>query len=142
MSCYLRFCGDNLDVKEIIETLKLKPSKVWEKGLPRFKSNPKRLNKYSGFNILVSDAELDEFSKQKIEAIEYLSKNKKLLSSIINYKGIDGGDLDFGIEWRNVAVQCDNFPSTLIKLVGQIGLGLELSQYEPPDDEDDEEDET
>lgn len=138
MSCYLRFCGDELDVREIIETLKLKPSTVWEKGLPRFKSNPKRLNKHSGFNILVSDSELDNFAKQKIEAIKYLSENKKLLSSIINYKGIDGGGLDFGIEWRNVAVQCDNFLSSLIKLAGQIGLGIELSQYEPPDDEEDE----
>jgi hypothetical protein len=138
MSCYLRFCGDELDVIEIIETLRLKPSKVWEKGLPRFKSNPKRLNKHSGFNLLVSDTELNNFEKQKKEAIEYLSVNKELLSSIIKYKGIDGGDLDFGIEWRNVAVQCDNFPSVLIKLAGQIGLGIELSQYEPPDDYEDE----
>jgi hypothetical protein len=79
---------------------------------------------------------MDDFSKQKTEAIEYLSKNKKLLSSIINYKGIDGGDLDFGIEWRNVAVQCDNFPPELVKLAGHIGLGIELSQYEPSDDDD------
>lgn len=136
MSCYLRFCGDELNVKEIIKTLNISPSKIWEKGLPRFKRNPNKLNRNSGFNILVSDAEFNEFEKQKKEAIDYLRKHQELLSKIMSYEGVDGGDLDFGIEWRDVVIQCDNFPANLIKLAGQIGLGVELSQYEPLDDDD------
>ena len=135
MACYLRVYGDELNVKELIETLEVKPSKVWEKGLPRFKSNPNKLNKNSGFNIEISDAEWNEFEKQKEMAIEYLEIHKTILSSVISYSGVEGGYLDFGIEWRNEAVQSDSFPPILIKLAGQIGLGIELSQY-PPDDED------
>jgi hypothetical protein len=135
MACYLRVYGDELNVKELISTLKIEPSKIWEKGLPRFKSNPEKLNKNSGFNIVVSDAEWNEFEKQKAMAIDYLEDHKTILASVISYLGVEGGYLDFGIEWRDEAVQSDSFPPSLIKLAGKIGLGIELSQY-PPDDEE------
>jgi hypothetical protein len=104
MACYLRVYGDELNVKELIETLEVKPSKVWKKGLPRFKSNPNKLNKNSGFNIEISDAKWNEFEKQKEVAIEYLDIHKTILSSVISYSGVESGYLDFGIEWRNEAV--------------------------------------
>lgn len=54
----------------------------------------------------------------------------------MSFDGVDGAYLDFGIEWRNVAVQCDFFPADLVKLAREIGLGLELSQSPPQDEED------
>ncbi|MDT0584351.1 MULTISPECIES: hypothetical protein [Alteromonadaceae] len=136
MACYLRVYGDDLNVIELLEAHNIKPSKIWKKGLPRFKSAPSKLNSNSGFNVLISGAEWDEFEKQKLDALKYLEEHKSTLSSIAMYSGVDSGYLDFGIEWRDVTVQCDSFPPNLIKLVGQIGFGIELSQY-TPDEEDD-----
>lgn len=39
------------------------------------------------------------------------------------------GALDFAIEWRNVAVQNDNFPAELVLEAGSLGLALEVSHY-------------
>ena len=58
------------------------------------------------------------------------------MSSVVSYPGVEAAYLDFGIEWRNESVQCDSFPPSLIALAGQIGLGIEISQYPPDDDEE------
>jgi len=136
MACFLRVYGDELNVKDLIATFKLSPSKVWEKGLPRFRNNPNKLNKNSGLNIQISKAEWNEFEKQKKDAVEFLREHKHIMSSVASYSGVEGAYLDFGIEWRNVSVQSDSFPPSLIVLAGQIGLGIEISQYPPDDDEE------
>ena len=43
--------------------------------------------------------------------------------------GVEDMRLDFGIERRDVAVQCDYLPPDLIRVAALLGLGIELSQY-------------
>ncbi len=49
----------------------------------------------------------------------------------VEWPGVQAVDLDFGIERRDVAVQCDRLPPELVRLAGSLGLGIELSQYPP-----------
>ena len=141
MSCVLRIIGKDLSINDLLD-IKLETDSFWRKGEPRFSTKPegeKRID--SGATYLVSDAEFEEFDIQTKEAIEYLNKNKKQIKSIMSLSGIDGSSLDFGIVWRDVAVQCDYFPPELIKIAGELGLGIELSQYPSSEEEEDDDDE-
>jgi len=137
MSCVLRIIGKELKINDLLN-IKLETDSYWSKGEPRFSRKPegeKHLD--SGAIYLVSDAEFEEFDIQIKDAIEYLKENKNQIKSILSLPGLDGSSLDFGIVWRDVAVQSDYFPPELIKIAGELGLGIELSQY-PPSEEDDE----
>jgi len=136
MSCILRIAGTDLNLKDLLKA-SLIPDSTWEKGAPRFSSKPDgEKNTNSGVRYLVSEAEFDEFAQQKLDAIEFLKMNNNQIQEIMNLPNIDEGVLDFGIYWRNVPVQCDNFSSELVRLAGILGLGIGLTQY--PLDEDDE----
>ena len=49
----------------------------------------------------------------------------KLLMSQVDASG----ELDFGIEWRDVCSQFDTLPSPLVRLAGEFGPALTLSHY-------------
>ena len=111
------------------------PDSTWQKGSLRIASKPDG-KKYTstGARYLVSDADFSEFDIQKNEAIEFLRNNKRLLEEAMKLPSVEDASLDFGIERRDVAVQSDYFQPELLKLAGNLGLGIELSQY--PIDED------
>jgi len=106
----------------------------WECTPPKFLGKPEgKKHLSSGARYIVSEADFDEFERQKLDAIEFLKRNGDQIQELMNLSGIDGADLDFGIYRRDVPVQCDNFPAELVKLAGIFGLGLEISHY--PSDE-------
>lgn len=134
MSCILRVVGTKFDFKEL-GRMNLIPDSTWEKDAPRLSTKPDgKKNTNSGATFVVSDAEFDDFEQQKYNAIDFLKRNKHQIQEILNFSGIEGAVLDFGIYWRNVPVQCDHFPAELVKLAGELGLGLELTQYPPDED--------
>ena len=129
MSCMLAITGYKLNIDKLLR-FKLVPDTTWVKGEARISSRPngkKRLT--SGAKYLVSDAGFDNFKKQKSDTIKFLKHNKNIITKIMKMKKVDGGTLDFGIEMRDVAAQYDSFCPELIKLAGELGLGIELSQY-------------
>jgi hypothetical protein len=135
MSCILRASGKKLNIDELLE-IDLESDTHWIKGEPILLSKPdfkKCLT--SGANYCVSDAEFYEFNIQKEEAIKYLTENKEKIKAIQSLTGLENLSLDFGIEQRDVAVQSDYFPPELIKLSGELNLGIEISQYPPFDEE-------
>ena len=78
---------------------------------------------------------LKSLNNKKKDAIEFLTHNKTQLHQIMSLPGVEGA-LDFGIVWRDVAFQCDYFPPELIRIAGELGLGIELSQYPPSESVD------
>ena len=137
MSCILRISGTDLSLDEL-EKIKFAPDSTWQKGTPKISNKPDG-KKYmsTGARYIVSDADFDEFDIQKNEAIDFLNKNKRMIEEVIKLPSVEDASLDFGIERRDVAVQCDYFQPELLKLAGNLGLGIELSQY--PIDEDERE---
>jgi hypothetical protein len=45
------------------------------------------------------------------------------------YAGVDGVELDFGVDKGHSWLQCHLFPERLVTLAGKAGVGLEISLY-------------
>lgn len=126
------------DVDSFLNDSKLKPYKIYRKGeLPEFPKNKSKKTPYkeNGCYFDASKADFDNLDKQISDAIRFLKKNFKHFEVLPEYgfKKTDKPTLDFGIESRmnrNTVVQCDLFPSDLLLLCGQLGFGIELSQYQ------------
>lgn len=125
--CVLRVVGRAFDVDDYLSGSPLNPCHVWRAGEPRSGNRPPHDD--SGLNILVSDAPADDLAYQVEDAISFLTAHHGELGRLMASSGVDGAVLDFGIERRDVVVQCDTLPAPLIRLAGGLGLAIEMSQY-------------
>jgi len=119
----------NLDIDKLLAAISLRPSMSFRKGKPLFKLRPGGKKKRSGAGFVVSNAGFDQFDKQKKDAIVFLKTKKAGIRKIMNWSGVDGGELDFGVKQRDVMVQCNSFPAELLRLAGSLALDIEFSQY-------------
>ena len=110
MSCILRISGSG--VKASLSKISLEPFRV-ENGAAHFD---------------VSEADFDDFKTQIKDAIAFLQSHRADVQLMLSDSEANGV-LDFAIEWRDVAVQFDNFPAALVREAGGLGLELELSHY-------------
>ena len=139
MAAVLRASGEDFDPEGFVATSPFQPSHVYRKGEPMFPaSQPEgRRNDRSGLNLVVSEADFDEFPRQVREAAAFLHDHRSELARLRDFRGVDDLTLDFGIARRDVVVQNDYFPPELLRIAGELGMGIELSQYPVGDDEDD-----
>ena len=110
MSCILRIAVPN--VKALLPKLSMRPYRV-ESETAHFD---------------VSDADFDNFKVQIEDAISFLRSNETDVKLLMSEPDASG-ELDFGIEWREIASQVDTLPSTLVRLAGELGLDIALSHY-------------
>ena len=108
-----RFCSESL----------LEPCAIFRRGEP---SRTRGVRETSGINLALSDAGFDEFTRQAEEATTFLEAHKEDLLRLRNYPGLESMNLDFGIASRDVYVQNDYFPPSLIRLAGELGPGTGL----------------
>lgn len=126
MSCLLRVCGKEFVVDDFTCKSELPFYAIWRQGEPKTKT---RMHTHSGFSLVVSDAAFDNPKQQIEDAIVFLRKHEKQLKSLQSIVEVEDMFLDFGIEEREAAIQCDHFPAQLLKLAGDLGLDLEVSRY-------------
>lgn len=143
MSCILTIRGEHLNIEDFIQTTGLKPYKKFFKGEPRIRTNPEgKKHPFSGLSIKVSDADFNQLDKQIEDTIQFLRSNKEKLQYISTTKEVDFATLDFAIEIRidleRVVYQFEHFPSELLKLAGNLGIGLDISLYPPPSEDEEE----
>jgi len=84
-----------------------------------------------GFSLLVSDVDGD-LSAQIQDAISFLAANQDSLSKVLANPAVDDSRLDFGYNLRisdRMAIQCDYLPPELLRLAGEVNIGIELSLY-------------
>ena len=94
-------------------------------------------NKISGINVEVSRADFNQLKVQVSDTIRFLETNKGQIEKLVKFCGAVGTiELDFAIEKRDVVVQTDSFPSRLLYLAGNLGLGICLSQYPVSDNKE------
>ena len=79
--------------------------------------------------MVASDAEMDSFEQQIQDAIEFLKKCQTELKELQNFGGAASLWLDFGVESRDVFVQCERFPQELLRLAGNLNIAVEISRY-------------
>lgn len=135
MSCVLRLEGEGFDVHGFLAHCGITAYQVWEAGEQDALG---RTHRHAGCKEDVSSADLSDLAGQVKEAIDFLSTHASALSELTRF-GLPAecGELDFAIETRmfDVGVQTDRFPALLLKLAGNAGLTICLSQY-PPATED------
>jgi hypothetical protein len=130
MPAVLRAYGRTFNPDAFLATSTLPVCTVKRLGEPRAPgSEAKGHHDQSGIHIAVSDADFSEFPAQLDDAITFLSANEPELRRLYAFPGVESLSLDFGIARREVAVQCDRLPPTLVALAGSLGLAIELSQY-------------
>lgn len=141
MACFLRATGRSFHVDEFCAVTTLIPCRVFRKGQPRFPRSEPTGPKHAqdAVNIEVSSAATDQVDVAIRDAISFLRVHFDDVQYLRSYPGVEFVSLDFGIAWRNVALQTNLFPAELITLAGQLCLDFEVTYYPPSDDEDDHE---
>ena len=117
MSCVLRISYP--DVTTLLSKLSLAPFRVE--------------NESAHFDV--SEADFGEFKAQIEDAIVFLQSHRTDIKLMMSEPGASGV-LDFAIEWRDDVAQFDNFPATLVREAGNLGLSLELSHYPASEERD------
>jgi hypothetical protein len=132
LAVVLRASGPDFDVDAFVVDCDWDISKVYHRG----EAQPDgRKHTESGLNVVVSDAGFHEFTEQIEDAIEFLKDGAFEVRKLAAFPGVMGIVLDFGIAWRDVVAQSDQFPAELVRLAGSCGIALELSHYPVSDGE-------
>jgi hypothetical protein len=87
--------------------------------------------KYGGISLSVSDANGD-LEQEVRDAIAFLRHNFDSLRTIVSDESVDDARLDFAHYCRignNAFAQFDYLPPELLRLAGDLGIGIELSLY-------------
>jgi hypothetical protein len=136
MAAILRSYGVEFDPDRFCAESGLKPCAIYRRGEPvRPATKPDgRKHEGSGIDVIVSGADFHEFPRQVEEATAFLEARKEELLRLRALPGLESMTIDFGIARRGV-VQFDFLPPSLIRLAGELGLGIELSQYPVGEDE-------
>jgi hypothetical protein len=124
----LRISGETLDIDSLLSQCPLAVDRSWKKGEPRSPNG--RLHSDSGANVIASEADLDAFERQVIEATEFLTLHATDIAQIAVFPGVQNAVLDFGISLKvGYFTQFSYLPPRLIQLAASAGIGIEISHY-------------
>ncbi len=127
-----RVAGKQFAVDIFLQLVRLKPSMIWRLEETSYKGRP---IESSGFALVASEAAFDDVWQQIDDVIAFLKHHETDLALINTFPGVEECLLDFGIENRDVAHQADYFPAELLRLAGNLNIGLSISRYPlTPDD--------
>ena len=128
MSAILRIRGAEFDPDAALAGSPLAgiADRVFHRGEPRFRN---KRHEISGVQFVASNAEMEEFDRQIDEATAFLRTHREEIRRLAAAPGVEDATLDFGICWQDVVFQFDYLPPSLVRLAGELGLGLEISHY-------------
>ena len=123
--CVLRAWGDDFQPDAFLSGSSLEPCNVFFKGTRKSEG---RAWDTSGLTVVVSEAS-DDFARQITDAILFLKSNAPELQRLKTSVGLDGLDLDFGVDRKNGFLQSQVFPPELVSLAAEYSMALEVSIY-------------
>ncbi len=124
--CVLRASGDYFDPQGFLNDSAFVPCNVFRKGERKAQD---RSWTTSGFTVVVSEASGDDLARQTQDAIEFLRRCKEEVGRLMRFDGLEGIDLDFGVNRTNGFVQSSRLPPELLTLAGALSIGVEVSIY-------------
>ena len=124
--CVLRASGDHFDPQRFLNDSAFVPCNVFRKGERKAQN---RSWTSSGFTVVVSEASGDNLAQQVQDAIGFLGTHKEEVARLMRFDGLDGVDLDFGVNRKNGFLQSSRLPPELLTLAGALGVGVEVSIY-------------
>jgi hypothetical protein len=126
--------GDEFDPQAVLPALSLRPYAVFRKDERCFPDDPRSETCHSagGFKCEVSSAD-GNLEEEIRDAAEFLKEHLDDLARLRDLPGVEWMCLDFGIYLRidgeRCVVQYDYLPPELLRLAGELGIGIELSLY-------------
>lgn len=72
------------------------------------------------------------------DAIAFLRMNRDEIQRAVEFAGVDDARLDFGVFCRmsnDMVAHFDYFPPELLRLAGELELGIEISLYSVSDED-------
>ncbi len=131
MGCVLRVWGRDFDVDEFLNRSSLEPLTIWHAGESQSPISVPAAHPqlHSGMHVSVSIREFSDLSGQIKDAESFLRTHNEELLRLRDFSGIESSALDFPVESRDVAVQTDTFPPSLLGLMGQLKITLAISHY-------------
>lgn len=125
--CVLRAAGVDFNLDGFLKSSALTPCNVYRKG--ELKGARGKRNETSGLTVVVSDASGDDLGRQIEDAKNFLRQHQAEIRRLLNYEGVEGASLDFGVLRKSEFVNYFYFPPDLLRLSGDLALGIELSVY-------------
>lgn len=131
MSAVIKASGEQFDVDAFLAGCTLPVWTVYRRGERRFPGSQSNKDKQtaSGVHVVASGADFDEFPKQVTDATEFLRVQAEQLLRLRSFPGVQVVVIDFGVERRDVAIQCDYLTPELVGLAGSLGMGIALSIF-------------
>ena len=127
--CVLKVFSDTISFKEFSASTDIPVYSCRDKGEAL---TNKRLCKEYRISFDVSDREWDEFEGQVSDAILFLEKYYSQLKGLFETHSITDAYLDFPLWSRldgNFVNQNDHIPRKLVKLAGELNIGIEMAIY-------------
>jgi hypothetical protein len=134
MGCILTISGRFLDLAKALDSVSFPTYGAHKVGDSKRKGTD--LHENSGFSADASQASPDDFPRQCRDAEEFLRLYYTQLRRIEN---VDVAELDFGYDCRigtgeggrQIVFQCDYIPASLVKICGELSIGIALTQFPP-----------
>jgi hypothetical protein len=126
--CVLRVASDDFNVDDFLKTTSLHPCNVYRKSEPKGQTG--KLSDKTGITIVVSEASGGELALQVEDAIAFLEQNRDEIKRLRSYVASEEIVLDFGIWREEVIGQYNYLPPKLLRLAGELEMGIELSIYQ------------
>jgi len=138
VSAILRASGANFDVDSFAKDSPLAIDRVYRVGDPlRPIVDPHgRKRKRSGFSVVVSEVDFDDFRQQLEDALSFLGDNADELMRLTAFPGVQSLCIDFGANIYPPGWCSFSFPHQLLHLAGQVKVDLVLSVYPTSSEED------
>jgi hypothetical protein len=130
----LHVVGEAFDPRPTLDGMSLHPYSEFRKGEKCFPDNPQseRRHQVGGLKCDVSSAD-GVLAEEVIDAIAFLERHYDDLARLGGVPEVESMYIDFGhnlrIDGEAVVVQCDRLPPELLRLAGELGIGIELSLY-------------
>jgi CheY-like chemotaxis protein len=132
--------GEHLDPDALLAGLSLQPYSVFRKGDPVSPGSTRnqRQHQFGGFKCDVSQAD-GVLTEEVADAIVFLTRHFDDLARLRDLPAVEEMWLDFGhylrIDGVRVIGQFDRLPPELLRLAGELRIGIELSLYPKVEDE-------
>lgn len=132
MSCVLRLTSTEGDLASWIARSRLPIDQSHRRGELRTGRWRGRAYADSGFSCVVSECGGDDLPGQVADTVRFLREHGAELRELRAGSQVDDLRLDFSV-WQRTGVaavtQSDYFPPELLKLAGDLGIGIEVSLY-------------
>jgi hypothetical protein len=100
----------------------------YRRGEPRWPAFA-QISRTSGFNLTISEADMGDLATQIDEAIAFLDEHEDELRRLGRFEGVEEIEIDFAVEWRDLATQSDWFPPELLWRAGALDIALRVTHY-------------